>query len=193
MSMTTIIYQKGLANGKLTVEFSGRISPEAALDALPELRDTLNEIKEKGWRYFYIEAEGTTFIELELSNHLSKIIPYGFWGKGESFSINIDLGKKLPEVKIKSLNLFKINISTINLPRAVTIDLAKKLITYIDESFWNWQEEWKTDESKKSIALEVFKIVKWVIEEKGYRLSENYDIEHYKKLEKRFEELERSL
>ncbi|MEM3398251.1 MAG: hypothetical protein QXQ84_04205 [Nitrososphaerota archaeon] len=187
MVMSTIIYQKGLANGKITVEFSGKISPEAALEACPEFKNMLSEIKEKGWRYFYIEMEGSTFIELDFTGNPSKILPYSFWGKRTFFSINIDIGEKLPEAKIKSVDMFKINVSTKDLPRAVTIDLSKKLIIYIDESFWNWQEEWRNDESKRSLALEVFKIVKWLIEEKGYRLDEKYDVQRYKELEDYFE------
>lgn len=193
MSKSLIIHQKGIAQGKLTLEFTGRVIPEDVLKFFPAFKTFLDEVKEKNWRYVYIQTSGKTVVEFDVTNLPSKIIPYGIWTGQNNFTISIDIGSSIPETKISAVEEFRINIATKNLPRAATVDLAKNIITYIDESFWNWTDEWKTDESKLSLALEVYDVVKWLVEDKKFTLHENYNFERYQELKQNFIKLQGQL
>lgn len=190
MSKSLIIHQKGIAQGKLSLEFTGRVLPEDVLKFFPDFKTFLEEVKEKNWRYIYIQTSGKTVIEFDIANLPSKIIPYGIWTGQSNFTINIDIGSNIPEPKISAVDEFRINIATKNLPRAATIDLAKNLVTYIDEPFWNWTDEWMSDESKLSLALEVYEVAKWLIEDKKFTLHENYSPEKYQELKEKFIKLQ---
>lgn len=186
MSISLIVHQRGIAQGKLTLEFTGRVLPEDVLKFFPNFKIFLDEIKERNLRYIYIQTNGKTIVEFDVTNQPSKIIPYGVWSGQRSFTINIDVGSNIPNIKIGAVEEFRINIATKNLPRAATVDLAKNLVTYIDESFWNWTDDWKTDESKLSLALEVYDVVKWLVEDKKFTLHENYSLERYQELKEKF-------
>lgn len=189
MNISTIIHQRGFASGKLTLEFSGKIIPEDALNTFPEFKAILNEIKERNWRYVYIQTNGKTVVEFDLSNQPCKIIPYGVWGGPGTFTVDIEMGRNMPDAKIVSVDEFRINVATKNLPRATTVDIARRTITYIDDNFWNWRDEWENDESKLTLALEVYEVVKWLVEDKEFKLHENYSPERYQDLKVKFEEL----
>ncbi|MEM2004124.1 MAG: hypothetical protein QXQ37_05675 [Nitrososphaerota archaeon] len=193
MSISLIVHQKGIAQGKLTLEFTGRLLPEDVLKFFPNFKTFLDELKEKNWRYVYIQTNGKTIVELDLTNQPSKIIPYGVWSGQGNFTINIDIGSSIPNIKIGAVEEFRINIATKNLPRAATIDLAKNLITYVDESFWNWSDDWKKDESKLPLALEVYDVVKWLVEDKKFTFHENYKSERYQELKEKLIKLHNHL
>ena len=67
--------------------------------------------------------------------------------------------------------------------------MYKKIITYISDSFWRWEDEWVNDESKKTKALEIYELLKWFIEEKGFQLTHEYSIERWKHLSEIFEKI----
>ncbi|MEM1677383.1 MAG: hypothetical protein QW095_06065 [Nitrososphaerota archaeon] len=186
-----VIHQKAIAEGKITLKYSGRLTPELALKCAPEYRSILEEIVSKGWRYLYIETMGRYSIELDLSGRPSRIIPYAAdWYVTGRFFIDVELSKPLPELKVEGVDEFRINISTKNFPRAVTVDLAKQVITYIESVFWDWSDEWINDQEKLSNALEVYPVVKWLIEEKKFKLHENLSEERCRELLQKFAEYE---
>jgi hypothetical protein len=187
MSLPTILHMKGVARGRLTIEYTGRLIPEEVLKTFTEYKEMLNEIKEKGWRYIYIEITGKSLMELEVTDYPCKIIPYGVWAGADAFTLDIDLGRRLPEVRVGEVEQFRINIATKSFPRAVTVDLAKQVITYVEENFWNWKDEWKDDQSRLQPAKEVYEVVKWLIEERKFKLHENYQIEKYQEIKEKFE------
>lgn len=189
MILGRILNQKGLANGKLALEFTEILPPEDILKEFPEHKNLLNEIKENGWRYIFIHTYGKSIIEFDISNNPGKIIPYGIWSGEGNFTINIDVGKNVPEPRVKSVNEFRINIAIKNMPRALTIDIAKKTITYIDEVFWNWKDEFTEDEDKRVYAIEIHKALKWLIEEKKFELDKNYPLQKYQELKEKIEKL----
>ncbi|MEM3589296.1 MAG: hypothetical protein QXE25_05590, partial [Nitrososphaerota archaeon] len=156
MILGRILNQKGLASGKIALEFTEILPPEEILKEFPEYKNLLNEIKENGWRYIFIHTYGKTAIEFDITNNPGKIIPYGIWSGEGNFTINIDVGKNVPEPRIKSVDEFRINISIKDTPRALTIDIVKKIITYIDEEFWNWKDEFMEDEDKRGHAIEIY-------------------------------------
>ncbi|MEM3953241.1 MAG: hypothetical protein QXP74_07545, partial [Nitrososphaerota archaeon] len=71
-----VVNQKAVAEGKLILKYSGRLTPELALKCAPEYKAILEEIMSKGWKYLYIETMGRYSIELDLSGKYSRIIPY---------------------------------------------------------------------------------------------------------------------
>lgn len=187
MILGRILNQKGLASGKIALEFTEILPPEEILKEFPEYKNLLNEIKENGWRYIFIHTYGKTAIEFDITNNPGKIIPYGIWSGEGNFTINIDVGKNVPEPRIKSVDEFRINISIKDTPRALTIDIVKKIITYIDEEFWNWKDEFMEDEDKRGRAIEIYKALRWLIEEKKFVLDKSYQQQKYQELKEKIE------
>lgn len=191
--MLYILGKKGFVHGNISLEFSGKIIPEDILSSFEEFKLLLEEIKSKGFRYLYIETEGKYSVEINLTNQECSIYPLDDFRyiKDPRVAISVEiLAKQLPEkVKIKEVTKFKINISTDVYPRAVTVDLAKNIILYIHETFWNWNDEWINDEEKLSQALKIYEVVKWLLEEKMFKLHEDLNIEHCRNLLEKFEKL----
>ncbi|MBS7654642.1 MAG: hypothetical protein QXO01_03305 [Nitrososphaerota archaeon] len=186
-----ITNQKAVANGKLTLEYDGRLTPELVLKNFLEYKSILDEITLKGWKYLYIEMTGKYFVELEFSGQPSRIIPYAAdWFTKGRFSIDVELGKPFPEVKIKEVDEFHINISTKSFPRSVTVELVKQIITYVENTFWDWMDEWMEDKEKLSKAFEVYEVVRWLMEEKKFKLHENLHEERCRGLLQKFREYE---
>ncbi|MEM2216738.1 MAG: hypothetical protein QXP57_09280 [Nitrososphaerota archaeon] len=173
--------------GKLIMEFVNRLPPTLVLQFFPGYKKLLDEIASKNWKYLYIETFGKYLLELEFQGEACKIIPHSpDWFLKGRFSINVELGKPLPELKVEGVDEFRINISTESFPRAVTIDLVKQVITYIESIFWDWNDEWINDQEKLSKASEVYTVVKWLIEEKKFKLHENLSEERCKELLQKF-------
>ncbi|MEM2174892.1 MAG: hypothetical protein QXI58_04640 [Candidatus Micrarchaeia archaeon] len=191
--MLYILGKKGFVHGNVTLEFSGRITPEDILSNFEEVKLLLGEIISKGFRYFYIETEGKYFVEVDLTGQECSIYPLDDprYIKNPRVVMSVEmLAKHLPDkVKIKEVTKFKINISTDVYPRAVTVDLAKNVILYIHETFWNWKDEWVNDQERLSQALKIYEIVKWLLEEKMFKLHEDLNIERCKSLLEKFEKL----
>ncbi|MEM2332933.1 MAG: hypothetical protein QXF28_08495 [Nitrososphaerota archaeon] len=102
----------------------------------------------------------------------------------------IDIMWNFPKITGVDLEKLIYNIFGKNtFPRAITVDVQKKIITYVGDVFWNWEEEWIKDEAKKVKAVEIYKMLKWFIEEKGFQLSQEYSIERYKQLSQVFEKI----
>lgn len=80
------------------------------------------------------------------------------------------------------------NIFTRNaFPRAVTIDVQKKSIMYVNDVFWKWEDELIKKESKKTRAIEIYDLLKWLIEEEEFQLSQGYDADRWRELSEKFE------
>jgi hypothetical protein len=93
-------------------------------------------------------------------------------------------------LKIKEVNEFRINISTSSFSRAVTLDIAKQIITtYIEDCFWNRKDSWREDKEKLSRALEVYEVVKWLLNEKNFQLYDGLSEKKVKDLSQKFDEL----
>jgi hypothetical protein len=45
-------------------------------------------------------------------------------------------------------------VPTKDYPRAATADIAKGMITYLNEAFWEWQTRWEKNAKKGSEAKE---------------------------------------
>lgn len=191
--VTYTVGKRGSAYGKLIVEFLGKVSPEDVLNNFEEVKSLLNEVKSKGFKYLFIESEGRYFIEIDFSGQQCSIYPLDDLrlSKNPRLAITIEtMSEQIPEkVIIRELEKFKINISTEKINRAVSLDLAKGVILYVHEAFWDWNDGWVNDEEKLSQAKKICEIVRWLLEEKKFKLDEGLDIEHCNNLLRKFEKL----
>jgi hypothetical protein len=157
---------------------------EEILKFHPELQAFLDDIEKKGWTYLYIETRGTSVAEIDADGSAYRVRSRDLHDVSETGPgrnvLEIELGQKpiilsgVPEVQ-----MFKINVSTKSFPRAVTVDIAKGLITYLNDAFWGWQEGWEKDAKRISEAREVHEVAKWLLEVKKQRLEETYDMQRY--------------
>jgi len=189
LSYELISNRPASTNGKLILEYNDRLIPELVLNQFSQYKEFLDEILLKGWRYLYIEVKGKYSLELELSGQECRIIPQtpDWYIKGH-FLMEVRLEKPVPELKIKEVDEFRINISTRSFPRTVTLDLAKHIITYIEDCLWNWDDSWRRDKEKLSRALEVYEVVKWLLDEKNFQLHESLSEKKVKNLLRKFDE-----
>ncbi len=79
----------------------------------------------------------------------------------------IDIKWSFPQVTGLELEKLVYNIFTKNtFPRAITVDVQNKTITYVSDVFWKWDDESIKDESKKVKALEIYELLKWFMKKK---------------------------
>jgi len=177
----------GYAKGKLSLELNKR-TPEEILKFHPEIRSMLEAIKEKGWKYLYIETKGRAVAEVDLEKNPCKLMPYAEYGGRGYWTIDVEI-EKPPETKdVPEVQEFRINVCTKSFPRAATVDLSKGVITYLHDPFWKWESGWEKDPKKLSEAKEVYDVAKWLLEDKKLKLHENMSIERYKEICKILEE-----
>jgi hypothetical protein len=172
----------GHAKGNLSLDYSDILDPEIILVSHPEIKEILEEIMIKGWRYLYIETKGKAISEFDVDHR------YRFTVDGLGFNIEINLGQtQLPVTRVTDVEEFRINICSKAFPRAITIDLSKGIVTYIHEAFWGLQEDWKNQRDRVAKGKEVYEIAKWLLETKNMKLHENYRMERFRELSKLFE------
>ena len=186
----------GYASGKVTLQMRGIMPAEDVLRFHPELQERLDEIVRLGWRYLYIEASGTALRDVEGDK-----MPY-VWAVDPSSTeldtprqhtlITLDAGERpLRITGVPMVEAFRINISTKHFPRAATLDLSKGIVTFLHDPFWRWEKGWERDEKKRSDALEVYEVAKWLLDSKGLKLMEPFTMERYKALQAAVEGLAR--
>ncbi|MEM2910088.1 MAG: hypothetical protein QXO01_03345 [Nitrososphaerota archaeon] len=183
----------GYAKGKVSIRVM-RTAPDEIVKYRQDIRSWLDAIKEKGWTFLYIEAKAWGVAEVDVENKPFRLFPTAWTPhtgtRAEArFVLDIDVST-WPEIKdVSEVEIFRINICTKSFPRSVSVDLSKGLITYVNEAFWNWESGWEKDPEKLSQALEVYEVIKWLIDEKKLTLSENYNLERYKETSKMLEGL----
>jgi hypothetical protein len=184
----------GYASGKVTLQVKGIMPAEDMLRFHPELQERLDEIVRLGWNYLYIEASGTALKEVD-----GDMMPY-VWavdptstdaeGTRPHTLITIDAGERpLKVTGVPLVESFRINISTKHFPRAATLELSKGVVTFLHDPFWRWEKGWEADEKKRSDAIEVYEVSKWLLDVKGLKLREPFTIERYKALQAAVEDL----
>lgn len=192
----TPIMTSGEANGRVTVKSTGFMQPAEALKLCPEFQAQLDEIAKLGWRYLFIQIIGTALVELPLEKSPFRLdIRYTGTGPrgiriNPRYILDLDLGSQMPAITAKpEISEFRVNICSKSLPRAASVDLAKGIVTYLDDPFWRWEKGWETDEKKLSAAKEVKEIASWLLDVKGYTLIEVFKPERYQELSKLFKDL----
>jgi len=158
----------GVVDGKLEIKTGASLTLDELLTYRPTAKAFLDELSEKGWRYYFIDGYGTVLKEMEISS------PYNFVASehprgGFTYSLTLDFGRAIPNALLKdiiSLDRFVVNICSQDYPRGVTIDLTKNEVTYVHESLWVSRGEGCTEEARN-----VLKILQWLIEEKKFKLA----------------------
>ncbi|MEM0080103.1 MAG: hypothetical protein QXP74_03695 [Nitrososphaerota archaeon] len=177
--------EKGRAEGKLSLECFEKIDLNTLLQMHPEYMEKLEVLREearvRGWSMEYVDHLARVLGEINLEGVEYQLMP---WSPLKArYSIMIDVGTTLPTIKDVKLHKLVYSISTENMREdSIEIDVVKNRITHIDEVFWEWEEGWEKDRMKLLEALDTYKILKWLIEEKKYSLREDYDERKYRKI-----------
>jgi hypothetical protein len=188
MGASSIPMEKGVVRGKLVLKCPGRAPFSEIMKIRPDIESLLAEIESRGWRHMYVDHEASLVGEIEFNNVEYQIVPWSIL-RGP-YGMVIDVQWNFPQVTGLELEKLVYNVFTHNtFPRAVTIDVQKKTILYITDAFWKWEEEWLKDEPKKTKALETYELLKWLIEEKGFTPTPEYNLEKWKQLSELFEKI----
>lgn len=182
--------QPGEANGSLTLRFKGLMQAEDVLRFHPEIQAQLDEIAKKGWKYLFIQVTGTAVSEVKAKNVPCRLRMSNVYA-GRTIQpppiLELNFGQNRPDLSgMPEVQEFRINVCSKSFPRAVTVELAKGVVTYIHDAFWKWESSWQTDSTKLSQAREVYEIATWLIEEKEYRLVEAFSNARYQELASQF-------
>jgi len=99
---------------------------------------------------------------------------------GFAYTLDFDFGRRLPRMALKnviSLENCIINIRTRDYARGVTVDLIQKAVTYVHESLWVSCGKGCTSEAKQ-----VLQILRWLVEDKKFKLAVSGGESYYRKL-----------
>jgi hypothetical protein len=186
----------GEAKGQVTLQSSGFLEPSVALKSHPEIRARLDDIAKQGWKYLFVTIVGTVTAEVVLDESAFRVSYRSFdrGPRGErlnpKFFLELDLGPQMPAPSTKpELSEFSVNVCSKTFPRAASVDLLKGTVTYLDDRFWKWELGWEADPKKLSDAREIYKIATWLLDVKGYKLTEAFKLERYQELSKQFKDM----
>ncbi|MEM3807906.1 MAG: hypothetical protein QW413_04870 [Nitrososphaerota archaeon] len=181
MSTSSIPMEKGVLTGHLVLKCPGRAPLAEIMKHRPDIEAFLHEIESRGWLHFYVDHQASLVGEIKFNETEYQIVPWSIL-KGP-YGMVVDLSKSFPQIAGIELEKLIYNLYTRNtFPRAITIDVQNKLITYISDVFWNWQEEWKKDNIKLSKAIEICEMIRWLVNEKKFNLTEGYNKERLSEL-----------
>jgi len=170
----------GCMDGKLEVQTERFITLDELLTHLPTARAFLDELPEKGWRYYFIDGYGKLVMEIPIDQAAYSWQTYEHPRGGFAYNLSMDFGRRLPKLQLKSIidvYRFIVNICSKDYPRGVTIDLTKNEATYVHESLWVSKGEGCTEE-----ARDILKILQWLVEEKQFKLTVSGGERYYKEL-----------
>lgn len=191
----------GEVEGSLALTSKGSIAPEDILKFHPELKSHTDDILKQGWSYACVEATGTAIsrVTAESSRYWLGAAPAFMRRAKEMVAANIPrpefglvvyLGTVPPEVQgVPEVQSFLITISSKNFPAAVSVDLAKGIVTNIHFSFWKWEKGWESDKKKLSDAREIYRIVTMLVDVKKFKLVDVFKPERYQELVETFRAL----
>lgn len=185
------VLNDGEAKGRIALSSLGRMQPMDALRFHPEIQAQLDEITKHGWTYLYIEITGRALAEVVLEastfRMTSRPAPGAYRSGRYRYFLETEIGGQMPTIaSIPEILEFRVNVCSKSFPRAVTVDLSKGLVTYIDDPFWKWEKGWEADPKKLSDAKEIYEIASWLLDVKGYKLNEAFKLERYQELLKLF-------
>jgi hypothetical protein len=175
------------------LESSDRMPAEDILKFHSELQSFLDDIEKKGWRYLYVDTRGSAVAEIDLDGSPYKVRVAGVSGTSEMAGgqqiLEIALGQKTIKLgEVPEVEMFRINVSTKSFPRAVTLDISKGVISYLNEAFWGWEKGWEQDGGKLAEAREVHEVAEWLLTIKKQKLQESYNLDRYNEISRLLEE-----
>ena len=169
----------GVVDGKLEIKTEASLTLNELLTYRPAAEAFLDELSERGWRYYFIDGYGTVLKEMEISSPYTFLVQEHPRG-GLTYTLTIDFGRAIPNAVLKdiiSLDRFIVNICSQHYPRGVTVDLTKNEVTYVHESLWV-----SKGEGCKEEARDVLKMLQWLIEEKKFKLGMSDGEKYYREL-----------
>jgi len=170
----------GSMEGKLYVETERFITFDEVCTHLPLITSFFDELDKQGRRYFYIDGHGKVIMELDIET-----APYAWQTQehlrgGFAYKLTLDFERRLPKLKLKnivSLDRCVANISSRDHVRGVTVDLTANKVTYVHDCLWLSKGKGCTREAK-----DVLKILKWLVEDKKFKLDVAGGKSYYKEL-----------
>jgi hypothetical protein len=170
----------GVLEGKLDIQVEKFLALDDIIPHVATAREFLEEVLKKSWRYLFIDGYGLAVMELEVGTS-----PYNFKldehpHGGFCYAISVDFGRRLPKMQVKDiakLERFIVNICSKQFPRAVTVDLTKSEITYVHDCLWVSKGKGCQGEAK-----EVYEMLRWLVDEKKFKLAVADGTKKYKEL-----------
>lgn len=187
MSIST----SGAAGGHLVLQANDALPGDDILPFRPDIQSTLDEIVKKGWKYIFVETRATATAELDLPwcNYSIKNAhpddPAPEVRDSPENVLELEVGAlPLRITGIQKVQAFRVSVTSKSIPRAVTVDLASQTVTDIGDQFWKWEQGWESDQDRVSEGLEIYEVIRWLVDEKGFRLAEKISLERYRELSK---------
>jgi hypothetical protein len=170
----------GTMVGKLDVETERFVTFDEACAHLPEVKAFFDELDRKGWSFLLIDCNCRVIMELDIASAPYVWQSYEAPRGGFAYKLAFDFGRSLPKLSLKKIVSFDrcvVNIRSRDYARGVTIDLTKKEITYVNESLWVSRGEGCAEKAKG-----VLEILRWLAEDKKYRIAASGGEKHYRDL-----------
>ncbi len=170
----------GSMTGKLEVESERFITFDELLAHIPQVKAFLGELNKKGLRSLLIDAHGRVVMELEINSAPYSWQMYEAPRGGFAYKLGFDFGRSLPKLSLKrivNLDNCILNICSRDFARAITVELVSNEITYVHDSLWVSKGEGCAKE-----AQDVFKILRWLLEEKKLKLAVTGGVDYYREL-----------
>ncbi|MCX8193595.1 MAG: hypothetical protein N3G77_07300 [Nitrososphaeria archaeon] len=187
MSMLSPL-EKGRAHGKLSLECFEKVDLNKMLEKYPEYLREIEMLKKKDLKIEYVDHLARVLGEIDIDGIDYQLLPWS--PLHGNYSILIDVGTTLPIIKNVELDKLVYRISTEKMKNdVIEIDLVKREIIHINEVFWEWEEGLEKESEKFLEALETWRILKWLIEEKGYNLGDRYEEKRYRRISEILERL----
>jgi hypothetical protein len=170
----------GSMSGKLEVEAERFITFNELCSHVPPVKAFFDELDKKGLKYLLIDSHGKVVMEITL-----EAAPYTWQTHdaprgGVTYKLAFDFGRHLPRMGPKnviSLENCIINIRTRDYARGVTVDLIQKAVTYVHDALWVSRGEGCAREAK-----EVLQILRWLVEDKKFKLEVSGGESYYREL-----------
>jgi hypothetical protein len=166
-----------------------RLSEADILRFHPWIKPFIEEVKSKGWNYEFSNVIAEVLVELNLdelvltlSYHPPRIERCEEEGV---YEISARLGEEPAIMKVLSIDRFNVDVFPEHCLHAVEVDPFKREVKRIKDVLWDGLGE--KCSGKLDEARDVYEIAKWLIEEKGFKASDDYVVKNYKKLVDIFE------
>ena len=170
----------GSMTGKLDVETERFVTFDELYKHLPRAKAFFDELEKKGRTFFFIDCHCKVVLETELESAVYVWQMYEAPRGGYAYKLAFDFGRRLPKLNLKkivSLERCVVNICSRDYARGVTIDLTKNEITYVHDSLWVSRGEGCAEEAK-----DVLEILRWLVEDKKYKIAVSGGERHYRDL-----------
>ena len=172
--------RSGIMDGKLDVQTERFVTFDELYTHLPQARAFFDELDQKGRTFFFIDCHCKVMLELEIDSAPYNWQMYEAPRGGYAYKLAFDFGRCLPNLNLKkiiSLERCVVNICSRDYARAITVDLTENTVTYVHDSPWASRGEGYTEAAK-----DVLNILKWLVEDKKFKLDVSGGESYYREL-----------